>query len=83
MNDHLRFNYMAIGFVLLKWASLWRWKVAGVLIPVSWFAVAMGGTMESNPALWIQAITLSVAFLSPVIVQRCSHSGLTTGSFVA
>ncbi|MFC6990314.1 restriction endonuclease [Haloplanus sp. GCM10025708] len=61
-------SVLAIGFVLLKWASLWRWKVAGVLIPASWFAVAMAGTMESNPAFWIQATILSVAFLSPIIV---------------
>ncbi|MFC7010065.1 restriction endonuclease [Halalkalicoccus sp. GCM10025322] len=68
-------SVLAIGFVLLKWASLWRWKVAGVLIPASWFAVAMAGTMESNPAFWIQATILSVAFLSPIIVPAMFSFG--------
>lgn len=65
----------AISLVLLKWASLWRWKLAGLLILASWFALMMVGTMESQPSLWLQIIILSMAFLSPVVIPAMFSFG--------
>lgn len=65
----------AIALVLLKWASLWRWKLAGLLILALWVVLMMVGTMASQPVLWLRIVILSAAFLSPVVIPAMFSFG--------
>ena len=66
----------AIALVLFKWAYLWRWKFAGVLIPTFWFGFLAIGTMEAPPAPWIQIAIFLLTILSPVIVPAMFSFGV-------
>lgn len=57
-----------IALVLLKWAHLWRWKVAGLLLPASWFRILVIGSIETQPPLWVRIIVLMAALLSLVAI---------------
>ena len=77
------FNYFAIGTapgiglailamlamagVLLIWAYLWRWKAAGLLIPISMFALLLVSVMN-NPAPWMLPTAAIMTILSPIVV---------------
>lgn len=69
-------SVLAIGFVLFKWAYLWRWKFAGIVVPASWFAFISIGTMDSGPVLWIQVTVFLIAILSPVAIPAMFSLGV-------
>ena len=58
---------LAIAVVLLKWAYLWRWKVAGLMIPISGFAALLVSAMN-NPQVWLQSIVTLLVLLCPIVV---------------
>ncbi|MFC6722987.1 restriction endonuclease [Halobium palmae] len=58
---------LAISVVLLIWAYLWRWKAAGLLLPVSLVAALIVSTMK-NPDPWMLWTALLASILSPIVV---------------
>ena len=61
------FAPLAMAFVLQKWAYLWRWKAAGLFIPVAGFAVLLISTLDT-PKPWMLWIAVPAAVFSPIII---------------